>query len=220
MMTRSQRRWALPLALLAVGLACAGCRGAYYGAMERIGKEKRHILVDRVESGRDEQQQAQEQVLTTYELFQQATNFDGGELEDFYRELDGEYQRSEAKAEDVRSRIRSIEQVAGDLFAEWEAELELIQNTDLRRRSATNLAETRRRYERLLGAMDRAAASMDPVLEAFRDQVLFLKHNLNAAAIASLEVNAREIRADVDRLVKEMQASIAEADAFLAALDG
>jgi hypothetical protein len=68
--------------------------------------------------------------------------------------------------------------------------------------------------------MQRASASMDPVLTAFRDQVLFLKHNLNAAAIASLEGNAREIRGDVDALIRNMEKSIAEADAFIATLEG
>lgn len=206
------------LAALAL-LLLPSCQGAYYGAMERIGKEKRHILADRVKDGRDEQREAQEQVLSTYEIFQQATGFDGGELESYYKKLDGEYRRSEAKAEDVRRRIRSIEQVAGDLFDEWEEEIELISSANLRRSSAANLRQTRKRYERLIASMRKASSSMDPVLGAFRDQVLFLKHNLNAAAIASLEDNARSIRRDVDVLVRSMEASIAEADAFIEALD-
>jgi len=56
---------------------------------------------------------------------------------------------------------------------------------------------------------------MQPVLTAFRDQVLFLKHNLNAAAIASLQTTAKGIESDVERLVAEMNASIAEADRFI-----
>ena len=49
------------------------------------------------------------------------------------------------------------------------------------------LRETQRSYGEMMSAMDRVASSMDPVLAAFRDQVLVLKHNLNAVAIASLE---------------------------------
>jgi len=41
---------------------------------------------------------------------------------------------------------------------------------------------------------------MDPVLEAFEDQVLFLKHNLNAQAIGALENELGQIRQDVDSL--------------------
>ncbi|MDA0322517.1 MAG: DUF2959 family protein [Verrucomicrobia bacterium] len=46
-------------------------------------------------------------------------------------------------------------------------------------------------------------------------KALFLKHNLNSRAIASIENEANEIEKDVARLIKEMEASIAEADAFI-----
>jgi hypothetical protein len=205
--------------VLAVALATlASCSTAYYGAMEQIGKQKRHILADRVAAGRDDQREAQEQFQTALERFQAATKFDGGDLEATWRSLDAEYQRSEARAEDVRKRIRSIETVADDLFDEWDDEIGQIERKDLRDRSKRQRAETMARYEKLITAMRRAADKMDPVLTAFRDQVLFLKHNLNAAAIASLEGDVVDIRSDVDALVRDMQAAIREADAFLANL--
>ena len=40
------------------------------------------------------------------------------------------------------------------------------------------LAETKRQYSQLISAMKRAERKMNPVLTAFNDQVLFLKHNL------------------------------------------
>jgi hypothetical protein len=196
----------------------AACRSAYYGALERVGVEKRDILADRVEDGREAQQQAQEQFRDALARFQAATGFRGGDLEDLYDDLSGELERCQGEARDVSDRIRSIEQVAGDLFAEWEDEIGEMSSSDLRRRSASRLSETRRRYDRLLAAMKRAEARMDPVLAAFRDQVLFLKHNLNARAIASLEDRVVEIESDVAALVREMEAAIREADAFLAAM--
>jgi hypothetical protein len=66
-------------------------------------------------------------------------------------------------------------------------------------------------------AMRAAASSMDPVLAQFRDQVLFLKHNLNSAAIASIEGEVVKVKSDVAKLIADMEASIAEADRFLAA---
>jgi hypothetical protein len=59
---------------------------------------------------------------------------------------------------------------------------------------------------------------MQPVLRAFHGKVLFLKHNLNAKAIASLKKDALEIDGDVGALVKDLEASIAEADAFIASM--
>jgi len=49
--------------------------------------------------------------------------------------------------------------------------------------------------------------------------VLFLKHNLNAQAIASLGAQVGEIDSKVQDLVREMEASIAEANEFIAAMD-
>lgn len=187
--------------------------------MERVGVEKRDILADRVAAGREDQREAQEQFESAFAQFKAMTGFEGGDLEAVYDELDAEFRRSESKAEDVRKRIRSIEQVSSDLFEEWEDELDGISSSDLRSRSREKLRDTRARYERLIAAMRRAERSMEPVLTAFRDQVLFLKHNLNASAIASLEGSVGTIESDVERLIREMQASIREADAFLSAVE-
>ena len=66
--------------------------------------------------------------------------------------------------------------------------------------------------------MKRAEAKIEPVLSAFRDQVLFLKHNLNAQAIASLQDELASVKADIASLIKEMEVSIAEADEFIKAM--
>jgi hypothetical protein len=205
---------------LAVTLLLAlGCGSVYYGALERVGIQKRHILADRIEDGREAQQEAQEQFQGAFERFKTATRFEGGELEATYRGLSAELEDSEARAADVRDRIASIEQVAGDLFEEWEEEIGQISRADLRQKSSAQLRQTKARYAKLLSTMKRAERKMEPVLVAFRDQVLFLKHNLNASAIASLESQAAGIQSDVDALVRDLSASIQEADAFLATLE-
>ena len=59
---------------------------------------------------------------------------------------------------------------------------------------------------------------MDPVLTLFRDQVLFLRHNLNARAIGSLETELNDIERATANLIGEMERSIAEASRFIDAL--
>ncbi len=66
--------------------------------------------------------------------------------------------------------------------------------------------------------MTKSSLKIDPVLLAFRDQVLFLKHNLNARAIASLQTELVSVEANVASLIKEMEVSIGEADAFIKAM--
>ena len=63
--------------------------------------------------------------------------------------------------------------------------------------------------------MHRAEDRMDPVLAAFRDQVLYLKHNLNARALASLEATSVGLQQDINDLIAEMEGSIEEASAFI-----
>lgn len=208
------RNAALVLSALPL-LLSAGCSRVYYDTMEKFGVEKRDILVDRVQDARDEQEDAKEQFQTALDRFSEVINFDGGDLEAKYRKLDSEYQRSQSQAAAVTDRVNAVEDVAEALFREWEAELDEYESASLRRSSEQKLQSTRLQYDRLIAAMRRAESKMDPVLEALQDQVLFLKHNLNAKAIASLEDELVSVETDVSRLIKEMEASIAEADQFI-----
>ena len=203
----------LTLALL------GGCSSAYYKTMEGFGIEKRDILVDRVEDARDAQGDASEQFASALDQFRATVNFDGGDLEDTYDNLNAEYEKSVSEAEEVSTRIDSVESVAEDLFREWERELDQYSRADLRRSSASLLNDTRKRYQQLMATMRRAERSMEPVLEAFQDQVLVLKHNLNARAIGALRNELASIERDTANLIKQMQKAIAEADTFIESME-
>ncbi|MFG0252702.1 MAG: DUF2959 domain-containing protein [Phycisphaerales bacterium JB038] len=205
-------------ALVALSILCLGlgaCQRAYYGTMEAFGVHKREILVDRVESAREDQTEAKEEFQTALEKFSAVVNFQGGDLEAKYVELKGQLDRCDSKAGALRSRIKSIEGVAQALFREWENELEQYSSPELRRKSEASLRDTRARYDKLVSAMYRAEGKMEPVLAAFRDQVLYLKHNLNAQAIASLQGEVVTLESNVAELIAEMERAIAEADAFI-----
>jgi hypothetical protein len=196
-------------------LLLQGCSAAYYKAAESLGFQKRDILVHRVEKARDSQQQAKEQFKDALERFTALTGFKGGNLEQKYKELNGEFEQSEARAKEVHQRIADIEDVSAALFAEWKQELGQYQDQSLRRSSEQKLRATQQRYGQLIAAMKRAESKMQPVLATFRDQVLFLKHNLNAQAIAALKGEVSTIETHVAELVRSMEASIREADQFI-----
>jgi hypothetical protein len=187
--------------------------------MESLGYAKRDLLVTRVEDARDTQEEAKEEFATALEKFTSVVNFQGGDLEDKYYELERAYERSKADADAVRDRIAGVESVAEALFAEWEAELDDYSSPNLRRASQRQLNDTRERYEDLMAAMQKAESKIQPVLDAFHDQVLFLKHNLNAKAIASLQDELVAVETDIAALVREMQASIDEANAFIESMN-
>jgi uncharacterized protein YhaN len=197
----------------------AGCSSAYYGTMEKMGYAKRDILVSRVEKARDAQEEVKIEFADALQAFLAVTKADGGELKQKYDTLSARLKQSEAAAKEVRDRIAAIESVGEALFAEWGNELALYSNAELRTRSQAQLAATRTRYTSLLAAMHRAAARMEPVLIIYRDQVLYLKHNLNAQALRGLDTNVRALQGDVSQLIAEMEKSIREADAFIRGLE-
>ena len=212
-------RWMLRLAAATVlVLALGACSKAYYSALEGVGIEKREILVDRVDDARDAQEDASEQFADALEQFRAVVEVDAGDLEKTYDRLNAEYERSVGDAEEVRERIDDVERVAEDLFEEWEDELDEYSRADLRRDSERLLRDTRARYGNLMAAMRRAEQSMDPVLEAFEDNVLVLKHNLNARAVGALRGELDQIERDTERLIERMNEAIREADVFIASL--
>src|SRR5262249_16766105 len=114
--------------------------------------------------------------------------------------------------------IASIDHVANDLFREWGKEIDEMKNSSLKNRSRAMLRDTRSRHEEYISHMRETESKMKPVLRAFQDQVLFLKHNLNARAIRSLKTTAAKIDADVTGLMASMERSMKEADEFIANL--
>lgn len=216
-MNRTSANLAAALSAL-LFLALAGCSTAYYSAWEKLGYQKRDILKERVVAARDEQQGASEQFKDALTKLKEVYGFTGGDLEKAYKQLQGEFDDSQSRADAVRKRIRSMETVASDLFTEWENEIGQIQNAAMASSSRQKLQETRGRYNEMHAALTKAEASMEPVLRQFKDYVLYLKHNLNAQAIASLKGDAVNIQNDIGKLIGEMNASIARADAFVKTL--
>jgi len=216
-------RWVAP-AVLATGLlgamaAAGGCDRIYYGAMEKVGFEKRDILVKRVREARQSQEKAQAEFTTALERLKEIVDIEGGKLEETYERLNDELQRSEDRARDVRDRVKGVREVSKDLFSEWERELGKYSDRRLRAESERELRETRRRTEALIASMSRVEKRLDPVLKPLRDRVLFLKHNLNARALGALSKELTVVSRDVDALIIDMQQAINDADAYLKTMD-
>ncbi len=204
--------------LFAAVLILAGCQSAYYAAAEKVGYHKRQILVDRIEDTQTSQQEAQQQFSSAVEQLKTLVHFNGGNLEQVYQQVKEEYDDAKSAAASVNKHIDAVNDVAEALFAEWQLELEQYQSVNLRQNSAQQLRETRQRYTAMLTAMRRAEAKMTPILRQLNDNQLYLKHNLNAAAISAIGAEFQELQLEINRLVQEMNAAIAESDRFIASL--
>ncbi|MBU3002204.1 MAG: DUF2959 domain-containing protein [Paraglaciecola sp.] len=206
------------LILVSLFVCLAGCQSAYYAAWEKVGVEKRDILVDRVEDAKDSQEDAQQQFTSALDEFSQLINFDGGELQDVYEQLKDQFEASEESANTLTDRIDKVESVAEALFDEWEDELEKYTNAKLKRDSQKQLKDTQRRYTSLVRTMRKAESTMDPILSSLRDNVLYLKHNLNANAVGALQGEFNGIKKEINQLIVEMNKAISESNNFISSL--
>ncbi|UCX06239.1 DUF2959 domain-containing protein [Shewanella glacialimarina] len=209
----------LALTLAASTLSLGGCQSAYYGAMEKVGYHKRDIMVDRVQDAKESQEEAQEQFSSALAEMQALLAFDGGDLEKAYNKAKDEYESAQAAADDVSNRIDKVEDVAEALFEEWQSEIDEISKASLRRNSTSKLKETQRSYNSLVKSMRRAEAKMPPILTAMKDNMLYLKHNLNAQAIGAIKGEFTSLQTDISSLIKEMNKSIAESNAFIKSME-
>ncbi|MBX2837948.1 MAG: DUF2959 domain-containing protein [Gammaproteobacteria bacterium] len=197
-------------------VALAGCSTVKYNTLEKVGIHKRDILVGNVEDARDAQKEAQEEFQDALQRFGTVVEIEETGLKKAYEQLKDEYDDSVDAAEEVSDEIDDVEQVAEDLFEEWAEEIELYTDPNLKRDSQDKLRTTQRRYAEMLRSMQAAEKSMQPVLATLRDNVLYLKHNLNAQAVGSLQGTFEGLKDDINVLVERMNQSIAESDQFIA----
>jgi len=205
----------LSASILALTLALSGCQSAYYSAMEKVGVHKRDILIDRVEETKESQEESQEEFQSALERLTTLINFDGGELQDAYNQLNDDYESSLKAADDVTTNINKVEDVAEALFDEWSDELEQYKSASLKRESSKKLNATKRQFDQLLRSMRSAESKMEPVLSSLKDNVLYLKHNLNAQAVAAIKGEFTNLKRDIQILMNDMNKSIADSNKFI-----
>lgn len=205
--------------VLILALPLSGCSTVKYNTLEKLGIHKRDLLIDNVEDTRDAQKVAQEEFKDALEKFASVVKLEDTSLKRAYDTFSDEYEDSLDAAEDVSDNIRDVEEVAEDLFAEWKRELGEYTDANLRRLSEDKLKSTRTRYNEMHRAMIQAENSMKPVLQTMNNNVLFLKHNLNAQAIGSLKATFGDLQTDIDHLVSQMNNSIERSNQFIRDID-
>ena len=205
-------------AVVLLVVVAGGCQRAYYGAWEKLGKEKRHLLRDQVEHVRDEQAGASRDFKDALTRIQEIYGFQGNQLEAQYKRLTQDYAACVSRAEAVEERIERVRSIARDLFDEWDREIDELHNPTFKAESRRKLDQTRQRYKRLESSMTAAQGKMVPVLQRLNDYVLYLKHNLNARAIGALGQEVAGIESEVADLIADIDRSIQEADAFIQSL--
>lgn len=182
--------------------------------------EPRDVLIKRVEAASEAQQNTAQEFKTALETFKSVTNFDGGDLEKMFNKLNSAYNDSEQAANTVTQRVDNVVKASNKLLSQWRTELEQYHDINIKKRAETQFDATRKQADKLIAAMRDAESKTKPVLGAFKDQVLFIKHNLNMQAVSSLKQETKIIEQDVSNLIADMEASITEAESFINAIKG
>ena len=211
------------LVLLTTQLSCANkikeaVREVKYSAYETVGLEKRDLFKSQVKTVKDKQDDSKEEFEDALAQLKAVYNFDGGKLEREYSKLKSAYDDANQSATAVRENIQKLDTIAGDLFKEWATEIGQISAGDLRAKSQASYDQTQKKYRSYYSQLKKSETRVTPILKKMNDQVLFLKHNLNAAAIAGLKVEAARIESDIAKLIGEMNQSIKEADELISEL--
>jgi len=221
------RRGAHALATLTLAVSvlggltgCGVTDKAYYSLWEKFGYEKRDLLVSQVADAREQQEDTREQFSSALEEFRATFNTEENKLSKAYDSLVSNYDDCQTEAERLKTEIAKVKELSGDLFTEWDGEIEEQTNASYKSSMAKQKTATVTSYNAMVAKMDEAAATMDPVLQAFNERVLLLKSSMNAQALASMQENADELVGDIEGLISEMNKSIAEADAFIAEMGG
>ncbi len=201
--------------LLLTTIFFSGCSSVYYAGMEKIGVHKRDIMVSRVESVKESQQDAQEEFSSALERFGDLVHIEDSELKSAYESYNDQYQDASDAAEDVTDNIDKLESVSLALFDEWEGELLEYKNMKLKLQSQKKLRDTKAKYSLMMKSMRKSQKSMNAVLATFYDNVLTLKHSLNAQAVGALKNEFKTLKGDMSKLMREMNLSIKESDKFI-----
>lgn len=201
-----------PLALvLVLALALGACSTVYYAAMYQLGWAKADLLANRVQQARDAMDQARIQFADALPDFAAARAATGGDRAARRQALAASYEDSTESGALIATRRAAVEHAGDALFDEWLREI-AAGDPGQRGRRQQLYERFRPGYDRLLGAMRDAEASLAPVLDAMRAQLAAMA---GGGATPATGVTA----ADGDRLLRHLQLAVALADQYVGELE-
>lgn len=204
----------LASSLFVASFLVASCQSAKYAAYERLGVEKRELLKKDVKSVQNQQKENQEDFKDALEQLRKLYGSKGSELEKRYDSIKSEYDDAKSGADTLTNRVEEMDRVAKDLFKEWEGETDQLTTAALKRDSLNKLRETEKRYQVLSRDVHGSEKKMRVVLSKLGEQVIYLKHNLNAESIGTLSSEKSAIEKDINELIGQMEKSIASSEEF------
>jgi hypothetical protein len=117
-----------------------------------------------------------------------------------YKQLQKEMANTEKRRADVSTRSTKMNAEADKLFKSWQESTASIQSPDLRKRSEDRLKKTQDRFAELRQTGQNASSLYESFMKTMQDQVVYLGHDLNPGAVASLKPDADKLNAQAKDL--------------------
>ena len=132
-----------------------------------------------------------------------------------YKDLGKAVKDSEDRVADVTKRKEEMDVEAGKLFESWKASTDAISDPDLKKKSQQRLKETEDRYGKIATAGKDARIEYDAFLGGLKDQITFMGHDLNPAALASLKPDAAKLNDRATKMFEKIDSASAAANSSI-----
>ncbi len=205
---------------LAVGLlflgtpACATFNGLF--ASSSNGPSQVDNLVSSIETVYVNSEVAKEKVELAYAKLQALTSADfAGNAVQAYNDFVVAVEDSEAHAETLSESVAPMKDMAGPVFEQWARDLSSYQSTTMRQRSQARLAATRERFDAVVAAADPAVATYELYNRNLRDHVLYLKNDLNPAALGAVQAEVKQVGTLAGELNQNFTATMIAARSYV-----
>lgn len=198
-----------------LAVALAGCSGMYHAAIEQLGWEPQDILVNRVTIARDCQAAARNQFDRLVSLVRDLVTDDSEEAAQRVNALRSAYADAEIRAREVRARVAKVAAAGSAVFDERRRADAAIRDPAARERAMQRTAQAEARYGEMLTTMRQAADATGPALAAVQAALASLGPQPSDDAVGALHGAVADVDATVAALVRDLDQSIAEADAFV-----
>src|SRR5206468_3337184 len=96
-----------------------------------------------------------------------------------------ELSKVEEKAKATRERADSMREKGQAFFAEWEQQVQTINNEDIRKEAEKRLAKRKKSYNKILSTMQEAKQEFIPFLSDLNDVRKLLESELTTSSVAA-----------------------------------
>jgi len=201
------------VSVLSIALLLAGCAGT---SKRSESVEQVDELLTRIERVQAETAIAKDSVhaALTDLCTLVSPGFKGDAATEFAKFLAAS-EASEEQAEKLRDITDPMQDSASKLFQRWTKDMEAFGNSRMRQRSQSRLDETRTRFQSIVGATQAAQIALDAFHDDMRDHALFLRHDLNSDAVASIRADVRALNDQIRGLDTRFDATTAAARSYV-----